>query len=193
MTAHPNSLCPSGQYLGPDLIGAVHLQHTNPGMSHMGQMHVPDLVQDPEAVAAMLMEGPGAKVGLHPGMASGFGPYFDAEVVHKLQSHPAWDMQVCSMVLARCKRCSWTSSIPVSGSAPLHQVLDMPACGQITVQLSLNCPHSGTSSTSQGELLMCQAGFVVLSLIIAVTWSEVPTCSRNGMVADHLPDCTELA
>lgn len=84
-------LYPSGQYLGPDLIGAVHLQQAGPG--HMGHMQMPDFVQNPEAVAAMLMEGPGAKLG-YPGIAPGYGPGFDAEVVHKLQSHPAWDMQV---------------------------------------------------------------------------------------------------
>lgn len=85
----PSNLCPSGQYLGPDLIGAVHLQ--NADLVHMAQMQMPDLVQNPEAVAAMLMDGPGAKVG-YPG--AGYGPFYDAEIVHKLQSYPAWDMQV---------------------------------------------------------------------------------------------------
>lgn len=68
------------------------MSHTG-HMGHVGLTHVPDLVQDPDAVAAMLMEGPGAKVGF-PDMTYGYGPCFDAEVVHKLQSHPAWDMQV---------------------------------------------------------------------------------------------------
>ena len=92
----PNRLPLSGDSLGPGLIGAVHLQQPCPDHmrlvdGHLGQ--VPDLVQNPEAVAAMLLEGSGSKQG-YASWGSAFSPYYhDAEILQKLQSHPAWDMQ----------------------------------------------------------------------------------------------------
>lgn len=111
-----NRLPLSGDCLGPGLIGAVHLQQPCPGHvalvnGHLGQ--VPDLVQNPEAVAAMLTEGPGSKAG-YASLGSAFSPYYhDAEVLQKLQSHRAWDMQVSSFVVIHA---SATNTAVTSGA-----------------------------------------------------------------------------